>query len=80
MGDAADMLFEQELKFQIEAEHELNWRFNNDIWTTKTGETMKISEMETSHIKNSIRFIKRNGAGREWIPKLRAELAKRIDK
>ncbi len=31
----------------------------NNTWTTKDGVTLKVSEMETSHIKNCIAMLKR---------------------
>lgn len=33
---------------------------SNYFWTTKDGETLHITEMETSHIENCLRLIERN--------------------
>lgn len=30
-------------------------------WTTRSGEVMNISDMETSHLKNAIDMLRRNG-------------------
>lgn len=32
---------------------------NKEIWTTKDGNVLEISEMETSHIVNCINFLKK---------------------
>ena len=49
------------------------------IWVTKDGKELKISEMETSHIKNCIRFIQKKDDDffLEYIPVFRSELERR---
>lgn len=49
------------------------------IWVTKDGKELKISEMETSHIKNCIRFIhkKDDDFFLGYIPVFRSELERR---
>jgi len=52
----------------------------NGIWVTREGKELKISEMETSHIKNCIAFIKRNDSDDMYhcyIPVFEKELKRR---
>lgn len=37
----------------------MRWKISN-FWTTKTGDIVAISEMETSHIINAMKVIERN--------------------
>lgn len=49
------------------------------IWVTKDNKELKISEMQTSHIRNCINFIKRKDDDlyKCYIPVFEAELKKR---
>ena len=49
------------------------------IWVTKDNRELKISEMQTTHIKNCINFIKRNDDEMYacYIPVFEAELKRR---
>ena len=49
------------------------------IWVTKDNRELKISDMQTSHIKNCINFIKRNDDDMYacYIPVFEAELKRR---
>ena len=86
MGDMADDLYEQALMnedynyIDIELAEE---DFEKDIWTTKDYRKIPLKSMGTEHIKNSIKFINREGnksvfgLGGDWLPKLKAELERR---
>lgn len=51
---------------------------NEAIWTTSAGKSIKVSEMATTHIINSIKKIKSSGGWRqEWLPILENELKRR---
>lgn len=47
----------------FEAEHQFEWDFphgvNNDEWTTKDGQTLKVKDMTTSHIMNCMKMLKK---------------------
>jgi len=83
MGDMADDLFDIEVMLEIEFQQDLADNFRCNIWTTQTREEIPLDEMELSHIKNSINYIKRKGPnsiwgwGRQWLPKLEKEYEKR---
>lgn len=51
------------------------------VWVCRDGRKMKVAEMETTHIMNSILKIKNSGE-REWrigwLPILEAELTRRL--
>lgn len=51
----ADLYWDEQQQYE---ENDYQARMGN--WTTKDGKTIKIKDMETSHIKNCIAFIKRN--------------------
>ena len=51
---------------------------NDPIWRTSAGKDIKLSEMATTHIINSIKKIKNSvGWRKEWLPILEEELRKR---
>lgn len=52
------------------------------VWTTKKGEHIPISKMETSHIVNCINLIRRSkGWRQEYLERLELELfARSIDR
>lgn len=43
-----------------EEEIEMEYRLGYKIWVTKDGKELKIKDMETSHIINTIKMINRN--------------------
>lgn len=51
----ADIYWDEQQKYM---EHEYSAKMG--IWHTKDGKEIKIKDMETSHIKNCIAFIRRN--------------------
>jgi hypothetical protein len=61
--------------------------FENNIWTTKDKQKFPLRQMTTSHIKNAIRHIQNSANGDDccysyggkWLPKLQAELRRRLD-
>lgn len=82
MGDHADDLMFQELKIQSFLEEEQR---NSElrIWTTKNFDEIYVHDMETSHIKNSVKCI-HNGKinkGKEsnkiWLDIFQKEINKR---
>jgi 5'(3')-deoxyribonucleotidase len=59
MGEEAEYYLEQCLFYDLADELEGLGRDNIKYWKTLKGETLKISDMETSHIKNCIRHCLR---------------------
>ena len=49
-----------------EEEIEMEDRFRYKEWVTKDGQRLKIKNMETSHIKNCLKFINREINGKRW--------------
>jgi hypothetical protein len=50
------------------------------VWTTRAGEKIPVSEMTTSHISNTIRFLERkdiNDLMMPWIIRFKKELERR---
>lgn len=70
----------EELMEEIEQEI----RITNKIWTTRDGRELKIKEMETTHIINTIKMIVRNSdmsdLGKRYVEIFMNELKKRIKK
>lgn len=66
------------------AELEEEIRMKNKIWTTREGKEIKIKDMETGHILNTIRMIVRNSdmsdIGKKYIEMFVNELKSRIKK
>lgn len=58
-------------------------RFNENQWTMRNGDTIVIKEMSTSHLQNTIAFLKLKprdhclGRRDEWIEKFIEELTQR---
>ena len=81
MGDMADLYNYWDDNPQEEEEEEVIDRLHSGIWLTADQKEIKITEMETSHIVNTIRFIENKLAHddymSEYLPKLRAELGGR---
>lgn len=46
-------------------------------WRTLSGDELDISEMETSHIKNCIKFIEERNTRQEYLPYFKEELERR---
>lgn len=42
----------------------------DDLWRTKDGKVIKISDLETRHLRNIIRLIERTNGGRGCLAKL----------
>lgn len=70
----------EELMEEIEQEI----RITNKIWTTRDGRELKIKEMETTHIINTIKMIVRNSdmsdLGKRYVEIFMNELKERIKK
>lgn len=49
--------FEAESAFERDYPHGVN----NDEWTTKDGQTMKVKDMSTGHIMNCMKMLCENG-------------------
>ena len=54
----ADHAYELEFEFEDRLAA-IRRQCNAGIWVTKEGKALKICEMQTSHIKNCINFLKR---------------------
>lgn len=55
----------EETRFEIKDEAEYG------VWTTKDGEQIPVEEMTTSHIQNTIAFIKRTDRTDMYLPWIR---------
>lgn len=79
MGDMADLY--DYWDDNPHEEDELIERIKNGIWETADHEELKISEMETSHIINSMNWIKRNTDSHDYmydyLQKFEEELGRR---
>ena len=49
-----------------EEELEMEDRFRYKEWVTKDGKRLKIKDMETSHIKNCLKFVNKEINGKRW--------------
>lgn len=79
----------EEISLEYEMEHELyllrmqsivESNARKGIWTTKNGEKIHVSNMTTSHIKNTIKMMERNDKEDlllPWIKRFEEELDKR---
>jgi hypothetical protein len=50
----------------------------NKYWKTKSGHTMKITEMSDQHLENAIQCLKRHGEKSKHIKRLQTEIERRI--
>ncbi len=72
MGDEADYLLEQGLSDAFDSYYEDGCEY----WTCKDGSKIKIGDMGTGHIRNSINMIKRKP---EWRDSFLSTLEDEID-
>ena len=74
----ADHVADEDMEY-LQMEHEAN----KGIWTTASGEEIHVSEMETSHIVNTIKYLERKDFKDlylSWIEMLKKELDRRKNK
>ena len=71
MGDHADDLYHQALKW------EYHYEMKPDTWIKRDGTNIKIADMETSHIENTIQMLYRNNPDSPYIKPLTKEHKKR---
>ena len=83
MSYGSELAEEMAISAEIWCESE-NTRIRMGIWTQKDGKEIRLKDMETSHINNCIRMLKRqeeqygNDDIRDaWIERFRQELWKR---
>ena len=63
-------------QFEIDFPHGVN----NDEWTTEDGRTLKISQMDSRHIRNVMKMLERcEQDDDEFYENLEAELARRAE-
>jgi len=62
----ADLYWDEQDEQELYMEHEYSAKMG--IWHTKDGKELKIKNMETSHIKNCIAFIRRNDKNDMYEP------------
>ncbi len=74
MGEMADYYLEQELD-----NLESNWYPAPELrWTTKDGDSIPVSKMTKSHLKNTIKLLKRRKEDADfWIAIFEDELKER---
>lgn len=84
MGDIADYYLDSLIDAEEDLEEERWKNFAAKKWLTKDGKLLKIKDMETSHIANTISFIKKEGflddLGQNYITLFEKELKIREDK
>jgi hypothetical protein len=69
MGEYAELALESALfsgcdlfdSYDDLTEDKMYLGYDEDYWTTKNGVTIKIEDMELSHVKNTVRMLKRKG-------------------
>ena len=44
----------------MDREYDMKNRLSRGVWVTKDGKAIPITEMETSHIKNTIKWMEKN--------------------
>ncbi len=69
--NGASMFDDFDLEFQDDPNYE------EGFWTTAQGQKLKIKDMETSHIKNTIKYLESRGSMWSKIEELKQELANR---
>lgn len=81
MGDMADYYIDQQMNAEFDLSEEICENYLEGLWQTKEGEKIKICDMETDHIRNTINFIDREGflddLGQDYIKLFKIELEKR---
>lgn len=92
MGEIAEWMCDQAIWQEAEYKNkhiEESWaiedikkRYNSGVlkWTTKDGQEIKVSKMTKQHIRNTTKFLKRNGATKVqkcWIEIFEIELERR---
>lgn len=73
------MDFDTDGTWQLNYYYDYEDDYDKGYWTTKNGDRLKIEQMETSHIKNTIAMLKRknNEDYNNKIEELEEELLKR---
>ena len=93
MGEMADYYLEQDMErhlseyFDTEDQDNIykiaENRFDKDRWTMRNGDTIVVKEMSTSHLQNTVAFLKLKpkdhclGRRDGWIEKFIEELTRR---
>jgi hypothetical protein len=61
----------------VEARQNYLENLNSNLWETRDGDTINISDMSESHIRHCINKILRDNWRMDYLPLLKAELNKR---
>jgi hypothetical protein len=81
LGEELSLEYELEHDFYLARMHSIvESNARKGIWTTKDGKKIHVSDMTTSHIKNTIRVMERNDSEDlllPWIDRFKKELERR---
>jgi hypothetical protein len=80
MGDISDYYRDLDLEFNIAGYKPsvINKTLKSSpIWITKSGQRIRVCDMEDSHLINSINMVNRSGKNEHWFDKLAIELKDR---
>ena len=50
------------------------------IWTTMNGRRIRVKDMATKHLQNTINFLVKNDGDKEWIDILEEEFSRRAER
>jgi len=79
----ASLLFEEIQEREDMRRMYLQEKLSRGVWVTDRGDEILIAEMKSSHLRNTIAMIERDGSrcvlgvGEDYLPVLREELGKR---
>lgn len=79
MGEMADYYLEQQM-YSYDERHfidSLDYFIYNKLWRKRTGGIIKISNMDSEHLQNTINMVNRNNPDSRILPLLIKELKTR---